>query len=56
MPAGVTGWAQVHDLRGATSIEDRIRFDNFYIDHWSFWQDVKILIRTALSVIWMRGG
>jgi len=56
VPAGVTGWAQIHDLRGDTSIEDRVRFDNFYIEHWSLWQDVKIVTRTVASVFGMRGG
>jgi exopolysaccharide biosynthesis polyprenyl glycosylphosphotransferase len=55
VPAGVTGLAQVHDLRGATAIEDRVCFDNFYIEHWSLWQDIKILIRTVGSVVRMRG-
>ncbi len=55
VPAGVTGLAQVHDLRGPTGIEDRVCFDNFYIEHWSLWQDIKILIRTVASVLRMRG-
>ena len=55
-PVGLTGWAQIHGLRGATSIEDRVSFDNYYIEHWSLWQDLKILIRTATSVVRMRGG
>ncbi|WP_051852338.1 sugar transferase [Streptomyces aureocirculatus] len=46
MPTGVTGLAQVHGLRGDTSIEDRCRFDNAYIDSWSLWQDLCILLRT----------
>jgi exopolysaccharide biosynthesis polyprenyl glycosylphosphotransferase len=56
VPAGVTGWAQVHGLRGDTSLEDRVCFDNFYIEHWSLWQDVKILIRTVASVLRLHGG
>ena len=56
VPAGVTGWAQIHDLRGDTSIEDRVRFDNYYIEHWSLWQDIKIIARTLASVLGMRGG
>ncbi len=56
VPAGVTGWAQVHGLRGDTSLEERVRFDNFYIEHWSLWQDIKILIRTVASVIRLHGG
>ncbi|MFE7570621.1 sugar transferase [Streptomyces sp. NPDC057539] len=51
MPVGITGLAQVHGLRGDTSIEERSRFDNHYIDHWSLWQDVCILLRTAVSLV-----
>jgi lipopolysaccharide/colanic/teichoic acid biosynthesis glycosyltransferase len=51
VPSGLTGWAQVHGLRGDTSIEDRARFDNFYIENWSLWLDLKILLRTAVSVV-----
>ncbi len=51
MPAGITGLAQIHGLRGDTSIEDRARFDNAYIDDWSLWQDVCILLRTAVSLV-----
>ncbi|MFD6420047.1 exopolysaccharide biosynthesis polyprenyl glycosylphosphotransferase [Streptomyces sp. NPDC060194] len=51
MVVGLTGLAQVHGLRGDTSIEDRARFDNHYIDQWSWWQDVCILVRTAVSLI-----
>jgi lipopolysaccharide/colanic/teichoic acid biosynthesis glycosyltransferase len=50
LPAGLTGWAQVHGLRGDTSIEERSRYDNQYIEHWSLWRDVVILIRTAAEV------
>ena len=34
--AGMTGWAQVHGLRGQTSIDDRAEWDNFYIENWSY--------------------
>jgi exopolysaccharide biosynthesis polyprenyl glycosylphosphotransferase len=47
MRTGITGLAQIQGLRGDTSIEDRCRFDNAYIDNWSLWQDVCILVRTA---------
>lgn len=47
LPAGVTGWAQVHGLRGDTSIEERAVFDNYYIENWSLSQDMKILLRTV---------
>ncbi|PKV76999.1 exopolysaccharide biosynthesis polyprenyl glycosylphosphotransferase [Streptomyces sp. TLI_146] len=51
MPVGITGLAQVEGLRGDTSIEDRARYDNYYIDHWSPWQDVCVLLRTAASLV-----
>lgn len=43
---GITGWAQVNGFRGDTSIKDRILHDIFYIEHWSLWFDVKILLLT----------
>jgi exopolysaccharide biosynthesis polyprenyl glycosylphosphotransferase len=51
VPAGITGWAQVHGLRGDTSIDDRARFDNRYIDNWSLWKDLLILARTLKQII-----
>lgn len=47
--AGMTGWAQVHGMRGNTSIERRIELDLYYIENWSLQLDLKILIRTALG-------
>ena len=47
----LTGFAQVSGLRGDTSIEDRARFDNYYIDNWSIWMDVKLLLRTIPKVV-----
>jgi exopolysaccharide biosynthesis polyprenyl glycosylphosphotransferase len=49
--AGLTGWAQVHGLRGQTSIADRAEWDNYYIENWSVWLDVKILALTVLAVL-----
>ncbi|MEU6662508.1 exopolysaccharide biosynthesis polyprenyl glycosylphosphotransferase [Streptomyces sp. NPDC046821] len=56
MPTGITGLAQIHGLRGDTSIEDRCRFDNAYIDSWSLWQDVSILVRTAAALVRSTGS
>jgi exopolysaccharide biosynthesis polyprenyl glycosylphosphotransferase len=53
--AGLTGLAQVSGLRGDTSIADRARYDNYYIEHWSLWLDLKILIRTVAEVLFARG-
>ncbi len=49
--AGMTGWAQVHGLRGQTSIADRAEWDNFYIENWSLALDAKILALTVLAVL-----
>jgi exopolysaccharide biosynthesis polyprenyl glycosylphosphotransferase len=56
VPAGLTGWAQVHGLRGDTSIQDRLLFDNYYIENWSLWSDIKILLRTTISIFTRSGS
>jgi exopolysaccharide biosynthesis polyprenyl glycosylphosphotransferase len=57
LPVGLTGWAQVHGLRGDdTSLAERARFDNSYIEGWSLWLDVVILLRTVGAVIRMAFG
>jgi exopolysaccharide biosynthesis polyprenyl glycosylphosphotransferase len=48
---GVTGWAQVHGLTGDTSIHERARFDNNYIEHWSLWLDLVILVCTLTEPV-----
>jgi exopolysaccharide biosynthesis polyprenyl glycosylphosphotransferase len=48
--SGITGWAQVHGLRGKTSLSDRIEWDNYYIENWSLKLDLKILIMTISAV------
>jgi exopolysaccharide biosynthesis polyprenyl glycosylphosphotransferase len=53
--AGLTGLAQVSGLRGDTSIADRTRYDNYYIEHWSLWLDIKIVIRTFSEIFYARG-
>ena len=46
---GMTGWAQIHGLRGDTSIEKRVKYDIWYINHWSFSLDIRILIKTVFG-------
>ncbi len=46
---GMTGWAQIHGLRGDTSIEDRVKYDLWYIENWSLWLDIKILWKTVFG-------
>jgi exopolysaccharide biosynthesis polyprenyl glycosylphosphotransferase len=53
--AGLTGLAQVSGLRGDTPVSDRARFDNYYIENWSLWLDVKVLLRTVSEVVFFRG-
>lgn len=47
--SGITGWAQVNGFRGDTSIEERTRYDMWYIENWSFLLDLKILVKTILA-------
>jgi exopolysaccharide biosynthesis polyprenyl glycosylphosphotransferase len=54
VPVGLTGLAQVSGLRGDTPISDRARFDNYYIENWSLWLDLKVVLRTVAEVL--RGG
>ncbi len=54
--SGVTGWAQVHGLRGNTSLEKRIEYDLEYIEQWSFWLDLKIIGLTVVRVIFDRNA
>ncbi|NTW00299.1 MAG: undecaprenyl-phosphate glucose phosphotransferase [Oscillochloris sp.] len=49
--AGLTGWAQVNGLRGDTSIEDRTRYDLYYIENWSLLLDIKIILRTIANFL-----
>jgi len=54
--SGVTGWAQVHGLRGNTSLETRIEYDIEYIERWSFWLDLKIIGLTVVRVLFDRNA
>lgn len=45
---GMTGWAQVNGLRGDTSIEERTKYDLYYIENWSILLDLKIIARTVV--------
>ena len=54
--SGITGWAQVRGLRGQTSIVDRVEADNFYIQNWSLWLDVQIVLLTVVEVLRFRDG
>ena len=46
---GITGWAQVNGLRGDTSIEERVKYDIWYIENWSLALDIKIVWKTVFG-------
>lgn len=47
--AGITGWAQVHGWRGDTDLHTRIEYDLYYIENWSIWLDLKIIVMTVFK-------
>ena len=49
MKAGITGWAQINGWRGDTNLHKRIEYDLHYIDNWSLWLDVKIIVLTIFK-------
>jgi exopolysaccharide biosynthesis polyprenyl glycosylphosphotransferase len=49
--SGITGWAQVHGLRGQTSLAERVEWDNYYIANWSLGLDLKILLLTMIALL-----
>jgi lipopolysaccharide/colanic/teichoic acid biosynthesis glycosyltransferase len=51
---GITGWAQANGLRGQTSIAQRAAYDNYYIDHWSLWLELKTVALTVVEVLRFR--
>lgn len=54
--SGLTGWAQVNGLRGDTPLDDRVEWDNYYVENWSPWLDLKILMLTPWAVFGGRGA
>ncbi len=48
---GMTGWAQINGLRGDTSIAERTTYDVWYVENWSLWLDIKIILRTFMLII-----
>jgi putative colanic acid biosysnthesis UDP-glucose lipid carrier transferase len=54
--AGITGWAQVNDLRGDSDLARRIQYDLYYIDHWSLWFDLRILALTLWHILTSRNA
>ncbi len=48
--SGMTGWAQVNGLRGDVPIDQRTQYDLYYIENWSVFFDIRILLRTIIAV------
>jgi lipopolysaccharide/colanic/teichoic acid biosynthesis glycosyltransferase len=51
---GITGWAQING-RNAITWEDKFRYDVWYVDHWTFWLDMKIIALTFWKVLLREG-
>jgi Undecaprenyl-phosphate glucose phosphotransferase len=55
---GITGWAQVNGFRGETrsleAMAERVKYDLWYIDHWTIWLDIKIIMKTAACVLFQK--
>jgi exopolysaccharide biosynthesis polyprenyl glycosylphosphotransferase len=49
--SGITGWAQVNGLKGDTSIKERVKYDIYYIENWSLWLDLIIILKTISLVL-----
>jgi putative colanic acid biosysnthesis UDP-glucose lipid carrier transferase len=54
--AGITGWAQVNDLRGNTDVATRIQYDLYYIENWSIWLDLRIMALTVVNIFTSRNA
>ncbi len=54
--SGVTGWAQVNGLRGNVPVDERTKYDLYYMENWSLWLDVRILLMTVRAVVTHRGS
>jgi exopolysaccharide biosynthesis polyprenyl glycosylphosphotransferase len=52
--SGMTGWAQAHGLRGDTSLADRVEWDNYYIENWSLFLDLRVLLLTIPAIFRFR--
>jgi exopolysaccharide biosynthesis polyprenyl glycosylphosphotransferase len=51
---GITGWAEVNDLRGAAPVVDRAMYDIYYVENWSLVLDLKILVLTIVRLLFQR--
>jgi Undecaprenyl-phosphate glucose phosphotransferase len=54
--AGIAGWAQLHGWRGDTCLRERVAHDTYYIQNWSIWLDLQILLMTAWRLFRQRNA
>ena len=54
--AGITGWAQVSDLRGNTDLARRVQYDLYYIENWSIWFDLRNMALTVVNLVTSRNA
>jgi len=53
---GITGWAQVNGLRGNTPLDERIKYDIYYVENWSLLFDILIIIKTVKEVFFSKNA
>ena len=53
---GITGWAQVNGLRGNTPLDERIKYDVFYVENWSLLFDIIIIFKTIKEVLFSKNA
>jgi lipopolysaccharide/colanic/teichoic acid biosynthesis glycosyltransferase len=53
---GITGWSQVNNLRGNVSISERTKGDLYYVENWSFFLDIKIILRTVFEFLFHKNA
>lgn len=49
--SGLTGWAQINGARGNTPVVDRVKYDLYYIEHWTIWFDLRIILATPIYML-----
>ena len=49
--SGLTGWAQINGLRGDTSIPERVKYDIYYMENWTIWFDIRIILGTFTYIL-----
>ncbi|HSX41942.1 MAG TPA: exopolysaccharide biosynthesis polyprenyl glycosylphosphotransferase [Candidatus Saccharimonadales bacterium] len=51
LKTGLTGWAQINGARGNTPVSERVKYDIYYIEHWTIWFDIRIILATPIFIL-----